>query len=304
MIFTSEMNYAYTWQYGNGEINGRQTNELLPLKTFHGKLNRPLKSFKEELCLAAKSTVDHYPGLKPCLFFSGGVDSEVMLRSYLESGIKPEIYIVRYENDYNIYDVSYAIAICSSLNLDYHLIDFNLTKFYENDAEAIADQAQIDRPRMLPHLKFTEAADGLIIVGHADVRYFRQDGDYTKKGVWLAEDSEHDIACDKYNILHDRPAIYQWWRWTPGLVLSYTKMKWFKQLVNDEFPGKLGINSSKIIGYRESYPDLLFRKKSTGFDKIDHIVNEFENYLEKKFNGLVYRQEVIRTLDELDEEIL
>lgn len=304
MIFTSEMNYAYSWQYGDEEINGRQDSRLLPFKTFHGKLDRPLMSFKEELEYAAKSTIDHYPNLKPCLFFSGGVDSEMMLRSYLNIGVKPEIYIARFEKDYNLYDVSYAIAICSSMGLEYNLIDFSLEKFYENDAETVAEQAQIDRPRMLPHLKLTDAADGLIIVGHADVRYFRTDNDYSKKGTWLAQDFEHDIGCDKYNIMHNRPAIFQWWRWTPGLVLSYTKMNWFQKLVNDEYPGKMGIDSSKIIGYKESYPDLLHRKKNTGLDKIDHIVEEFQSHLQKKFGGLIYRQEVIRTLDELEEEIL
>lgn len=301
-MYTSENNW-YQWQYGDEPLFGRQTSNL-PFNTFYSKSNVLIGSFKEELQKAAKSTLDHYPGLKPCIFFSGGVDSELILRAYLDIGANPEVYIVRYENDLNIYDVSYAITICTILKVEYNLIDFNLQQFYENDAEKIAEDAQIDRPRMLPHIKFTECADGLIIVGHSDIRWYRPHDDYTKKATWLAQDFEHDIGCDKYNILHNRPAIYQWWKWTPGLVISYTQLKWFKQLVNDEIIGKLGLNSSKLLGFREAYPDLITREKQTGFEKTDELINEFEFFLKQKYKGLPYRQLVNRTLDELLTEII
>jgi hypothetical protein len=301
-VYTSENNW-YQWQYGDEPLFGRQTSNL-PFNTFYSKSDVRIGSFKEELQKAAKSTLDHYPGLKPCIFFSGGVDSELILRAYLDIGANPEVYIVRYENDLNIYDVSYAITICTILKVEYNLIDFNLQQFYENDAEKIAEDAQIDRPRMLPHIKFTECADGLIIVGHSDIRWYRPHDDYTKKATWLAQDFEHDIGCDKYNILHNRPAIYQWWKWTPGLVISYTQLKWFKQLVNDEIIGKLGLNSSKLLGFREAYPDLITREKQTGFEKTDELINEFESFLKQKYKGLPYRQLVNRTLDELLTEII
>jgi len=275
----------------------------LTFKTQYTKVTTPIGTFKEELLKAAKSTMDHYPGLRPSIFFSGGVDSELILRAYLEIGSKPEVYIIRYENDLNIYDVSYAITICTILNVEYNLIDFNLQKFYENDAEKISVDAQIDRPRMLPHVKFTDCADGLIIVGHSDVRWYRPHDDYTKKAIWLAQDFEHDIGCDKYNILHNRSAIYQWWKWTPGLVIAYTQLDWFKKLVNDEYIGKLGINSTKIIGFREVYPDIIQRVKQTGFEKIDTLIDEFENFLNTKNNGLIYRGVIDRTIHELMAEL-
>jgi hypothetical protein len=300
-MYTSQNNW-YQWQYGNEPLFGRQTSNL-PFKTFYNKSDAPVGSFKEELQKAAKSTMDHYPGLRPCIFFSGGVDSELILRAYLDIGANPEVFIVRYENDLNIYDVSYAITICTILKVKYNLIDFKLQKFYENDAEKVAEDAQIDRPRMLPHIKFTDCADGLIIVGHSDIRWYRPHDDYTKKAIWIAQDFEHDIGCDKYNILHNRPAIYQWWKWTPGLVISYTQLKWFKQLVNDEIPGKLGINSTKLLGFKEAYFDLLPREKQTGFEKIDLWVSEFEAFLKKKNNGLLYRGCIERTVDDMYMEI-
>jgi hypothetical protein len=156
---------------------------------------------------------------------------------------------------------------------------------------------------MLPHIKFTDCADGLIIVGHSDARWYRTDDDYSKKGTWLMQDFEHDLGCDKYNILHNRPAIYQWFKWSPGLVLGYTTLDWFKKLINDEYSGKLGINSTKIIGFREMYPDIIERKKQTGFEKVDTLINEFELFLKTKYKGLPFRQYIDRTIHQLSIEI-
>lgn len=302
MIYTSENNW-YTWSYGKNNFERRSSKTDTFRTGFIQKNNLTVGTFKDELLNTARSTLDHYPGLRPCVFFSGGVDSEAILRAYVEIGSNPLVYIIRYEKDYNIYDVSYAISICNSLNISYNLIDFNLEKFYENDAIEISDMAQIDRPRMLPHIKFTECADGLIIVCHSDMYWYRTDDDYSKKGTWLVKDFEHDIGCDKYTLLKNRPAIYQWWKWNPEILLSYINLNWFQRLINDEYHGKLGINSTKIIGFREAYPDMITRKKQTGFEKIDFLIEEVENFLISKNGGLIYRGEVIRSLDELISDI-
>lgn len=300
MIWTSQENW-YSWSYDDKHFSRQSGGEIF--KTHYGKYNREILDFKTELISAAKSTLEYYPNLRPCIFFSGGVDSELILRSYLAIGSNPKVYIVRYENDYNIYDVSYAVTICSILNQDYTIVDFNLNKFFSNEAERIAEEAQIDRPRMLPHLKFGDLVDGLTIIGHSDVRWYRPHNDYTKTVEWMAQDFEHDIGCDKYNILKNRSAIYQWWKWTPGLVLSYTKLKWFRKLISDGYIGKLGINSTKIQGFKEIYPDLIPRIKQTGFEHIDPLINDFEEMLRKKHNGLPFRQVHNRTLNQIWQEI-
>jgi len=302
MIYASENNW-YSWKYGDGEINGRQTAENLKLSTYYSPCTEKLLSFEGELHRTAESTMEHYPGLQPNVFFSGGVDSELILRAYLGIGANPKVYIVRYEDDLNIYDVSYAVTVCSILNVPYNIIDFKLKKFYENDAMSVSEQAQIDRPSMLPHLKFTDCADGLIIVGHSDIAWMRLSTDYSKKVEWIARDYEHDLGCDKYNAFHNRPAIYQWWKWTPGIVAAVMNLEWFKKLTNDEYYGKLGINSTKVLGFREAYPDIIPRSKQTGFEKIRDILDEVESHIRIKYNGLPFRQEVDRTLSELIYEL-
>ena len=154
MIYTSENNW-YQWKYDD-DMFGRRLSGDQTLHTMYTRSDVVVKSFKEEMLIAANSTMDHYSGMRPCIFFSGGVDSELVLRAYKDIGSNPIAYIIRYENDLNIHDVSYAITICMMLNVEYKLIDFQLFKFYENDAESVSMISQIDRPRALPQLKFLD----------------------------------------------------------------------------------------------------------------------------------------------------
>ena len=299
-MWTSENNW-YKWWYGD-VLFGRQTGNLQWNTSYKCNDIRRVGSFKEEMLTAARSTMDHYSGLKPCVYFSGGLDSELVLRSYIDIGADPIVNIFRFEDHINEYDVSYAIVICETLGVKYNVIDFNVKKFFENDAESVSDIAQIDRPRGLPQLRFLDYTEGFAVLGIGDPRWTRSVKDNTP---WILLDQEHDTGWDKYILHKNMPAIAQWFKWTPELVLAYTELDWFKNLViYNKWTGREGVTSTKIIGYREAYPDLLQRDKKTGMEPIDSLINEFEQFLEKKNNGLLYRQVVPKTLDELRKEIL
>lgn len=288
MIYTSENNW-YRWYY-NGVPFSRQTGNAVFSTSFSCKYQATNRSFKEEMLAASSSILDHYPGITPSVLFSGGADSELTLRSFLELGIKPRIFIFRYENDYNIYDVSYAVTICSMLNVDYTIVDINLIKFFENEAERLSEIAQTDRARSLHNCKFLEYVDELPIIGAGDLNVHRKTDDYSYQGEWAVRCDEYEIGWDKVLVAMDKPGVAQWFRWTPGLVYSFINTNWFQRLTNDGYPRKLGTNSTKILGYREAYPDMLSRVKKTGFEKIESVILEFENYLQEKNNGLIYRQ--------------
>lgn len=293
-MYTSENNWYY-WQYA--KPFDRQTGNL-PFYTQFGRTSAKVKSFKQELLGAARSTLDHVAG-QLVVLFSGGVDSEVMLRSLLAVGANPKVIIARYENDYNIYDVSYAVTICNILDIRYDIVDINLAKFYENDAEKMSELSQIDRPRALPYCKLLEMIDGFPVMGASDLSPYRINNDYSRKGTWMMRCWEHDIGWSKFLLAIKKPGIAEWYKWTPGLVISYMNTHWFHNLVSDKYYGKLGSNSTKIVGYKEAFSDLMPRQKKTGFENIDNLVNEFETFLQKKYNGLPYRQYVDRTVDDL-----
>lgn len=301
-MFTSENNW-YKWGYGDNFLKRKDILKPLPFNNFYEKFSGGIESFKRELEKNAASTLDHFQGMRPNIFFSGGLESELVLRSYINIGSNPEIFIVKYENNLNILEVNRAIKICLELNVKYNVVDFNLKKFYENDAESLSEISQIDKPSLLPYLKFVDCANGLIILGINSFRWIRSDSDYTKKSNWILRDVEYDIGFDKYNILFNRSAIYQWFKWSPGVILSFLELLWFKKITNNEIIGKLGLNSTKYIGYKEAYPDLFFRKNDNDFYFINEVILEFEEFLCKKYKSLIFRSFKDRTVNDLIKEI-
>jgi hypothetical protein len=299
-MYSSENNW-YSWSYDD-ELFGRQTTGR-KFTTQFTRFTGIVGTFKDELLKAASSTLDHCND-KIVILFSGGVDSEIMLRAFLEVGAKPEVIIARYENDYNLYDVSYAVTICSILNVDYKIMDFNLQKFYENDAERISELSQIDRPKALPYCRLLELVDGFPILGNGDLTPWRTSADYSKSAIWMNRCWEHDISWAKFLREINKPGVAEWFKWTPGLVIGYLNTKWFNKLISDQYYGKMGSSSTKIIGYREAYPDLIDRKKQTGFEKIDSLAEEMEQHLVKKYGGLPYRGAFDRTVVELQTELI
>ena len=51
-------------------------------------------------------------------------------------------------------------------------------------------------------------------------------------------------------------------------------------------------------GWKEEFPDIMQREKVYDL-KIDPLIDEFEKFLESKWNGLPYRRQYDMTLDEL-----
>lgn len=251
----------------------------------------PIGSILDEAKKASSLILETYPDLKPCIFFSGGIDSEIMLRSFIDLKANFDLFVVRYEDDLNIHDVSYAYSIASSLNLEIKVLDLNIKKFFENDAERVVEEAQCDRPRMLPQLAFGHMVDGLPILAGGDMTWSRTDDDYSKKGTWHAVEFEHDIAWDRYYLFHNRPAVYSWQRWTPGNLVAHMNTSWFRRLINDGYRGRIANTSTKMDCFNEAISGLINRKKHHGLEKCDRLVDELENTILQKYGCFPYRRQ-------------
>jgi hypothetical protein len=296
MFFYLQDNWT-RWKYAEHHSIFRQsTND-----TFQIELDPcfgPVASLREEAVKACRSIRDAYPNEQLCLMFSGGAESEIMVRAFLAAKIPFDVYIARFERDYNIYDVSHAVVACESMQVPYKIIDFNLEHFFEHRAEHYACESQIYEPLLLPHLAFSEIVNGVPILAGGEVALQRSNTDYSTRGTWLLEEKEYNWGWAKYFLGTDRPAIPDWCRWTQNLYLSWMQLNWFKRLVNDEYYGKLGINSTKIQGYREAWPELVPRVKAHGFEHIGNMVAELEKYLDHKYNRTAHETRLTYTIDE------
>lgn len=309
MIYLSYKNY-FKWYYNDKLFGNKET----PSSTLEINFDTKVKSygtFKEELVNNANKLVETYPNRKYSLLLSGGSESETMMRAFKEAKIDFTAYIFRYENDVNLYDVSFAISASESLNAKYKIIDFNLKKFYNTtEPERISEIAQLDYPRALVHCKFLDyiTDDSIAVFGFGATGYHRTSDDYTKKGIWVNEFFDREQSWERYALALNREVCFSWFRFSPELVLAHHSTNWARKLRQDFFSNKLGGNSTKILGYKEAFPEMLTRKKQTGFEnsypEIMHIISEYEMFLFKKYNGFPYRGSIQIPIDQIFKKIL
>jgi hypothetical protein len=289
----SDKQQWYQWGYDDANWLGRRISPDQKFSFRYMVDNIKSLSFSDALDYNLKIFLNDYPDEKYGLLLSGGSDSETVFRTFVKNKVDIVPYIFRYENDSNIYDVSYAITLCESLQKEYKLIDFNLKKFYETEAEKISEFAQIDNPRVLPQLKFLDYIDEMPIAGEGHPYWFRRNHSYDEPGIWEKMEIEVPLGWEKYTRYINRRASMLWLKYTPEFTLAFDQTPWLQNLINDKFYGKLGTRSTKLQAYKEVNPEMLFRKKQTGFEKIKDLTNEFEQFLHNKYNGFHCRAEVI-----------
>lgn len=68
-------------------------------------------------------------GPNPVLCLSGGIDSQSMLYSWIEAGLKFDVVTCVFDNDMNAHDIETAFDFCKLYNINIKTIPLNVTQF-------------------------------------------------------------------------------------------------------------------------------------------------------------------------------
>lgn len=201
------------------------------------------------------------------VLLSGGIDSEVVVRTFHELGIKHNTVIFKYEDDLNIRDVKSSIQICDALNIPYKIIDFNLRKFYENEASSIFEKTFVPNLASLSRIKWLEYLDNIPVFGEGEP-YWTRDlaGDYSQKSAWTFNLSETELFITLNEKYINRPIIGEWYQYTPNIMASYYRDPIIADLLEDKFVGKQSVLSTRVNLHRQFWPEIEDKSKLTGYE--------------------------------------
>lgn len=247
-----------TWYYDGVEKGTKTRPDSKYELKFTPTIKQPIKSYKEELLANTRLIRDSFS--EPFdLLFSGGVDSEVILRCNLELGIPVNVFIFQYENNYNLPDVKHALRICNELNVTPTVIDFNLKKFFENDAYDIWKVGHFSSAGRLPHMKMFEYLDNIPIMGDGNP-------DWIYDEQWLYEFFEkgHNATCYANTI--GRTAIADWYEYSPEVLLSHSQTPLMQELISGS---PVDYNQSKYRLHNSIWPSIMIRPKLVGYESFD-----------------------------------
>lgn len=257
--------------------------------TFNVEFNKLPKNFNNhniESKLAAQYIYDNKQG-PLYIMYSGGLDSEFALTTFLALGMDVKPVFVKLSPNYNNVDLAYATEYCKNRNLDLKIIDIDFNSFVENGTiYSIAEEMECSIYHRSALAHAIAKLDGTIVCGDCEP-YLKTDGN-----KWYLDIDEHEFSMGKFFTKHGITGTPYFGCYTPGKFISYIFTQRVQDLINNRLPGKISSFSSKSIIYNsDSDYNLTHRQKLTGYEEMEkmtifkhEIFNEF-NKLHELYGG-------------------
>jgi hypothetical protein len=268
------------WSYDNKPFSTPSSPDSIFSLKINPTTNLKVGSYHEELLNNAIRIRENIQGPID-LFFSGGINSQSIMRSFLELKIPFNIYIIKFNDDINLDDVASAVNICQNFNLNYQVLNFNLKEFFETEAETIYQKCFSIDPKKLILLKAIEYTDGTPIFGDNEF-YFIPDGD-----MWKLKLTEENFKITTASDNFSKKIIADWFYYSPELILSFVNHPLVIQLLKNEMLYKKSSLSIRGLIYKEYWNDFTDRKKMAGFENFKkYLIPDYilEFYKTKKNN--------------------
>lgn len=266
LTYNNHLKFGYNNQYW---ISGDQQKDQLIFEYGSCKETTDIKSeYIRAAQLIANRAKDD---LVLCL--SGGIDSEVMVRIFIDAKIKFKIAIMRFENDLNLYDIKYGISFCQKFDLEYSFFDLDVIKFHEEEEfKHYSDEAQCGSPQLscilwlMDQLKDSFA----VMAGQFPVIYNSNEGvsdfinyqidnnydfifindsiradhkDYNPPFVQLMPDT--DVSIFRWLMKKNNQAVPQFYHYTPEMTMAY-----FQHPATIDYINQIGLfENNKVWNY-------------------------------------------------------
>lgn len=239
----------------------------------HGKVLNHL-SWRDECKNVAQTLYDTHKD-KLVLMLSGGIDSEVVLHSFISNGIFPKVAVLRYERMLNLHDINYALRICASRGISPTIIDVNVQNFFKTKLLDFAQFTKCSSPQLNLLMYYADKIDGIPIIGAGENYLVRKEG---KKEIYDLEEARV-VSMYRFFENRSREAIPAFFQYTPEIMISYLQKKsvyrWVETAKQQGY-----INSKKIKPaiVAEEF-DIEPRGKLTGFELMETLDLEYRSKL-------------------------
>jgi hypothetical protein len=208
------------------------------------------------------------------ILFSGGTDSEIVVRAFNDIGIKPKLVFIKFANDYNINDLIIAQKITTELGLSLEVIEFDVVEFYKSgQAYEFASTIycrQIAYLTVYHHILKLQAP--AIMGGEMLLRQ-------TNNHWYYCFRENEDASAIRFSIKYDIPLVNEWFSYTPEMMGYYLNEPVIQDLINNKIPHKLSSVSTKNQVLKSLMPSLIDKTKTHGYEKLMGLNIEAYNNL-------------------------
>jgi hypothetical protein len=201
------------------------------------------------------------------MFLSGGLDSEVAMRTFLANKMPVTPLVVKFANDLNVEDVNAALYLCQELALTPTIVDFDpVVFFHSGEWRRMAEDYQCYSFYQQMLLSIAEkCACPLITIDEIELQKYN--GRW-----WFVKKEDQDGCWHRFVEKTSIPAYNNFYTYDPATIYQFMQSPTVRELINDKIPGKLGWTSSKHAIYTELTGMVLKRRpKRHGMERMMHI---------------------------------
>lgn len=201
------------------------------------------------------------------VMFSGGTDSEIVLRSFLKIGIVPRCCFINFIGDHNIEDRMIAQNICDELNVKLEILDFDVINFYRGgQAHEFASDIQCRQIAYLSVYHNIKKLQAPAVMGGEML--LRRNTDTTGSKWYYTIRENEDGSAMRFTIKHNIPLVNEWFSYTPEMMGYYLDHPSIQSLLNNRFNYKLSSVSSKNAILKSLMPELVDKIKTHGYENL------------------------------------
>jgi hypothetical protein len=224
------------------------------------------------------------------VMFSGGTDSEIILRAFKHIGVKPLVTFIRFTNGYNQRDYEEATKIINDIGWKLNVVDFDVMEFYNSGAAK--ELSTITQCRQIAYLVIWQNILKLqlpSVMGGELV--FQKHIAKECKWYYFLRESE-DGGSIRFSLKHNIPLVVEWFTYTPEAVAFYFEHPILQNLISTSNHHKLSNVSIKNKILTDFMPEIVCSLKLHGYEKF--LGFNQENYLN------LYQDDLVRLEPSLD----
>jgi hypothetical protein len=235
-------------------------------------------SWREELTRTADTVLNEY-GKDLIVFLSGGTDSEIVLRNFIEIGFKPRCAVIKFADDYNFLDVKEAINISKELDVKLDVINFDVKNFYHSGlAEEFSKQIDCTQITYLMVYYHVKTLGFPAVMGGEQL--LRKSVSAKGASWYHCFRENEDASAMRFSEKFKIPLVNEWFSYTPEMMLFYLEDFMVQDLIlNSNF--KISSVSSKNAILTDLFPEVRQKIKTHGFERLLGFNGEVYNKLKK-----------------------
>jgi len=230
----------------------------------HAQLQR--SSWVQEQLRTADSVYQQF-GERPAVMFSGGTDSEIVIRSFLKIGVTPHVFFIRFKDGYNEQDFVTAQHTAGELGIPLHFFNFDVVDFVRSGAaaELAARTACSQLAYLTVYHHIQQLASPTVMGGESLLRRHVSAGG---SRWYLAFRENEDASAMRFSALTGIPLVNEWFSYTPEMLAYWILHPTIAQLVTQPHNFKLSSVSSKNHILSSLLPELSWRQKTHGYEQL------------------------------------